>query len=230
MAPASSASGSTLAGVYVVTAHQPNFLPGMSVVSKLRASDAVVWLDRVQYTKGGFTNRNRLPNGDWITVPVERHQSMTPIGDIEIGSPAKDWRDPLCRKIRQWWGGDTVDDVCAEIMRPYGLLLGLNVALLRATIPHIASSCRWAFQSHLDSGRPVMAVSDEAKELVPISDRLAMMVAELGGDVYLSGPSGRNYLDETPFQERGITVDYWEHRDANPCVLDVLARVEAAAA
>lgn len=220
-------------GVHVVTAHQPNFLPGMSVVTKLRAADAVIWLDRVEYTKGGFTNRNRLPNGDWVTVPIERHQSKTPIGEIRLGVPsgkgADEWRPALCRKLRAWWQGDTVEEVCAEIMRPYGLLIGLNFALLQVTIPQIASSCRWALQSWLDSEKPVRVESEYPPELVPISDRLAMMVAELGGDVYLSGPSGRNYLDETPFKERGIDVEYWEHKGANPCVLDVLSRVEMAA-
>ena len=34
------------------------------------------------------------------------------------------------------------------------------------------------------------------------------ITAELGGDVYLSGPSGRNYLDESVFAERGIALDY----------------------
>ena len=219
----------------VVTAHQPNFLPGMSVISKLRASDLVIWLDQVQYTKGGFTNRNRLPDGRWLTVPVAKHPSFQLIGDVKVGHPHADvdWPDKLCRKIREVWAGDIVEAVCDEIMRPYGLLLGLNQALLELVVPEVASSVRWRWQSMLESGRlepAPLAVSDEATELVPISDRLAMMVAELGGDVYLSGPSGRNYLDETPFMQRGITVTYWSHEGANPCVLDVLSRVEAAAA
>lgn len=215
----------------VVTAHQPNFLPGMSVVSKIRASDVIVWLDQVQYTKGGYTNRNRLPDGQWLTVPVSKHPSFQLISRVRIGSPtaAVDWPDRLCAKMREHWAGETVDAACEILMRPYGLLLGLNHALLQATIPQLASSTEWAWQSMLDAGDPVTAISEEPAELVPISDRLAMMVAELDGDVYLSGPSGRNYLDETPFRERGIEVTYWEHKGPNPCVLDVLSRVEALA-
>ena len=214
----------------IVTAHQPNFLPGMSVVSKIRASDAVIWLDRVQYTKGGFTNRNRLPSGEWLTVPVQKHPSRHPIGEVLIGDPVgREWRPAVVRQLRQWWQGETADAVVEELERPYGLLLGLNFALLQVTLPQLASGARWAFQSMLETGEPVPVVSEEATELVPISDRLAMMVAELGGDVYLSGSSGRNYLDEEPFAERGIAVEYWAFDGPNPCVLDVLARVEVLA-
>lgn len=202
----------------------------MSVISKVRAADYVVWLDRVQYTKGGFTNRNRLPNGAWLTVPVVKHQAFRRICDVEIGSPSPTWREQICAKIYHAWGyGDIVEDVCSEIRRPRGLLVGLNFALLEIVMREFCSFVKQERQSTLDSGEAVVAVSEEATELAPISDRLAMMVAELGGDVYLSGSSGRNYLDEEPFAARGIEVVYWEHEGPNPCVLDTLSRVREVA-
>ena len=78
------------------------------------------------------------------------------------------------------------------------------------------------WQSHLDDAHAVQAVSEQRAQLAPISERIASMVAALGGDVYVSGPSGRNYLDESPFHERGIAVDYWEHRGPNPCALELV--------
>jgi hypothetical protein len=79
------------------------------------------------------------------------------------------------------------------------------------------------FQSHLDGGHAVQAVSEDRDELLSISERLAMMVAEAGGDTYLSGPSGRGYLDEQPFTRLGIHVDYWPG-GTNDCVLTDLAK------
>jgi hypothetical protein len=67
-----------------------------------------------------------------------------------------------------------------------------------------------------------MAVSEDREELAPISVRLAMMVAEIGGTTYLSGPSGRDYLDEAPFRERGLAVEYWSHEGPNPCAVGAI--------
>jgi hypothetical protein len=209
----------------IVTAHQPNFLPGRSVVDKLAEADAVIWLDEVQYTKQGYTNRNRLPDGSWLTVPVERETDGLPINRVRI-SDERRWRARHARTLEQAYGrGELVEAVCAEILRPYRLLVGLNLALLRLLL---GRSPAWHFQSHLDGGHAVAAVSDERVALLPISERLAMMTAELGGDTYLSGPSGFRYLDETPFCERGIAVRYFTYTQAtNPCALGLVTRVTA---
>lgn len=212
----------------VVTAHQPNFLPGLSVVNKIRAADVVIWLDEVQYTKGGWTNRNRSPNGAWLTAAVERHCTFKPINRVRLAH-AGEWRSRLAQQLRDAWPGEYTEEACAEILRPYGLLVGLNVALLQIVLGELAEETSWAFQSHLDGGHAVPAVSELATELLPISERLAMMVAELGGEIYLSGPSGRSYLDEEPFNERDIEVAYWEHTGPNSCCLEPLHRMAVAA-
>jgi len=48
------------------------------------------------------------------------------------------------------------------------------------------------------------------------------MTEEIGGTIYLSGPSGKNYLDEIPFKERNIEVRYYEHTGDNYCCLSYL--------
>ena len=211
---------------WVVTAHQlrPNLLFAASIVSKIQASDAVILLDEVQFTKGGWTNRQKLPDGGWLTVPVAHGSSFAPINRVRIGEPVKDWRGPLVEALRRSWPSETTERVVGEIERPYRLLVGLNVAILRHVLGALAPDVVWAFQSHLDGGHAVEAVSDDQERLLPISERLAMMVAELGGTSYLSGPSGRNYLDERPFAVRGIRVDYWRHEGANPCALELVSR------
>lgn len=206
----------------VVCAHQPNLLFAASIITKIRASDAVILLDEVQYTKGGWTNRQKLPDGSWVTVPVERHCAFKPINRVRIGQTA--WRDRVIRDLWRWWPGALTERVVEEIDRPYRLLAGLNVAILRHVLGEFAPDVVWAFQSHLDGGHAVGAVSEDRDDLLPISERLAMMTAELGGTTYLSGPSGRNYLNEEPFAARGITVDYWAHEGLNPCALGLVTQ------
>jgi WbqC-like protein len=215
----------------VVTAHQPNFLPGASVVSKIAAADVVIWLDEVAYSHGGWTNRNRLPNGDWMTVPVAQGSPGLPINEVRIGTPTRgDWRANIIAGLqKQLQPSRALERVCRHIARPRQMLSVLNLALLDVLLEELAIETPWRMQSQLDGGYVVTAVSESAAELEPISTRLAMMVAEVGGTVYLSGPSGRHYLDEEPFRARGLEVAYWSHEGENPCALQLVPVMEAAA-
>lgn len=210
-------------GGVVVTAHQrpqPNYLPGLSVVEKVRDADAVVWLDEVQYTHGGWSNRNKV-GGAWLTVPIQRTTNMASFNEVRI-SEHRQWRLRHSRTLLQCYG-NAAEPLVAEIERNFRLLVGLNLACLRVLCAGLEIDTPWVFQSHLDGGSAVRATSDEQTELLPISERLAMMVEEVGGDVYLSGPSGRNYLSEEPFHERGIEVSYYEWSRENPCAVGALS-------
>lgn len=202
----------------IITAHQPNFLPGMSVIEKIRQSDAVIWLDEVQYSHGGWSNRNKMPDGSYLTVPVDRKTDMGQFNRVRI-SAHKDWRETQVRTLYQHFGSPVMP-LATQIARPFGLLIGLNLALLKIILKD--SDAEWHFQSHLDGGRAVPATGD-AEAVKPISLRLAKMVAELGGTTYLSGPSGFRYLDETPFHEHGIQVEYFNWSDSNPCCVEQYA-------
>lgn len=209
--------------------HQSNFLPGASVISKVLAADAIVWMDTVQYTKGGYTNRNRLPEGQWLTVPVA-NATFAPINQVRIGEPLKDWREPMVRSLIDAWPGDITSAICREILRDYRLLVGLNARLLTILLDALGYRGEQHWMSHLDPEHAVPAQSNERAELRPISERIAEMVWRLGGTIYLSGPSGKNYLDERPFAEYGVSVEYWHHEGANPCSLALVdQRMEVAA-
>lgn len=201
----------------IVTAHQPNYLPGLSIIRKVEEADAVIWLDEVQYTHGGWTNRNRMPDGSWLTVPIERTTDMAAMNRVRI-SEHGDWRRCHVKTLQQHYGGAAYR-VSREIMRPYRMLAGLNLACLRILLGDRTS---WHFQSHLDGGRPPIAVSMEPADLTVISERLALMVAELGGTTYLSGQTGRNYLDEQPFLDRSIAVEYFHWDKPNNCAVELL--------
>lgn len=200
----------------IVTGHQVNFLPGASVTSKIAAADACVWMDEMQYERHGWVNRNRLADGTTLTIPVSEHDTFASINRVRIGDPTGRGREKVARTLEHQLG-DLAAPFAAEIRRPYRLLVGLNAQLLRLLLDALGIHVEEHFQSHLGAGR-----------YEATSNGLADMVAELGGTVWLSGPSGRNYLDEAPFAERGIRVDYWDHDGPNPCSLELLRAKVAA--
>jgi hypothetical protein len=212
----------------IVTSHQPNWLPGASVLEKVRVADVCIWSDGFQFSRGGYTNRNRFPDESWCTIPVEAGSTGLPINRVRIVEHAKrGWRARMCRELRTAWPWVATERVCEEIMRPYRLLVGLNVSCLRILCDELRIDTEWVFQTHLDAGHAVPVVSDNPAHLVNASERLAMMVEEVGGTTYLSGPSGKNYLSEAPFAERGIEVEYFEWSGSNPCGLELAARISS---
>jgi len=121
--------------------------------------------------------------------------------------------------------GDKALPYIEQIRRPYGLLVGLNAALLRKLLTALNSKADWHWQSQLIGGRPLTSIYDdrlESGKRRQISNQLAAMVAEVGGTVYLSGPSGKKYLDETPFEKLNVEVTYYKHEGPNPCALELL--------
>lgn len=202
----------------IVTGHQVNFLPGLSVIEKIRAADACVWMDDMQYERHGFVNRNRFSDGTWMTVPVSEHDTFAPISEVRISDPTFRARKKIARTLEHKLGA-AAERYVKHLLRPYQLLVGLNSALLSELLFDLEVECEHHLQSHLGTG------SYEATSV-----GLAEMVEEVGGTVWLSGPSGRNYLDESPFEERGIEVRYFEFAgETNPSAIESLRSLRAVA-
>ena len=56
-----------------VTIHQPLYLPYGGFFAKVQASDILIVLDTVLYSRSGFQSRNRIrtPRGiQWLSIPV----------------------------------------------------------------------------------------------------------------------------------------------------------------
>jgi len=207
---------------FVVSGHQINFLPGCSVMGKIRAADACIFMDSMQYERHGFVNRNRFSDGSWMTVPVNEHDTFAPINAVRIADPTGRRREKVARTLEHKLG-PAADPYAAELRRPYKLLVGLNWALLQQLQSDLDIGTQAFLQSHLDAGHAVPIWSENERELKPARERLAAMVAEIGGTVWLSGPSGKHYLNEQPFNDLGIEVRYFEFSGPNPSAVSLLA-------
>jgi hypothetical protein len=209
----------------IVTGHQVNFLPGVSVIEKVRAADAVIWMDCFQYRRHGFVNRNRLAVNDaWMTVPVDEHQTFAPIREVLIADPVYRVRQKIARRLEQGLGG-TATPFVDELLAPHERLVSLNWALLEILLDRLGVRKRMRFQSFLEAGTPLPAdpiVGENELALMPGRERLAAMVKEIGGTVWLSGPTGDRYLNEEPFRARGIEVRYFPKMGPNPSAITLL--------
>lgn len=91
-----------------IAIHQPEHFPYMGFFQKMQSVDMFVVLDDVQYTKGGWQNRNKFLNkndiDEFFTVQVEKGANKKLIKDVGLVNGP--WRKKIIKKIQQNFGFD----------------------------------------------------------------------------------------------------------------------------
>jgi len=193
----------------IVAIHQPNYLPYLGFYDKMKHADVFVIYDDAQFNKEDFQHRNKIRifhGWKWLTVPVEK--KPLPINEIKIRNKLTPkgvkWSDAHFRDIMDnykdapyYHTHESKLDTIYKIK--YNKLFDLNMALI--------NFFKWAFQINTK-----LIFSSELGLTSKSTERLVEMVEALGGDVYLSGPMGRDYLDISLFDNKGIKVEFQDFK------------------
>ncbi len=190
----------------LITIHQPNYLPWAGFFHKWMISDAFIILDTVQYHKNEWQNRNRIKTSQgaqWLTVPVTYRFPQT----IEhVGIAAKPWARKQIAAIEQNYAkAPYLDKYWSELKpifeQPWQDLCALNVAMIRALGAMLACEA------------PLLLASEMAKVSDDPTLRLIELSKALDGTAYLSGSEGRNYLQQSTFQDANLEL-YFQQVEA----------------
>jgi len=175
----------------VIAIHQPEHFPYMGFFQKMAKSDIFVILDNVNFRKNYFQNRNNFPNKqgqlEWFTIPVPSEAPKKRIKDVKVSELPNNWRKQLNRKIQ--------------------LNLGIDISYIYESDSLIEinmRSIRWAMD-RLNLDVPIVYASDLNVEGSK-SALLANICRHLNASKYISGPSGRDYLDMSLFE--GFEVEF----------------------
>jgi len=166
--------------------------------------------DCAQYVKRHWHNRNRIKtvNGiEWLTIPViTKGRFEQPIDQVEIEKPwaEKHWRalelaykrapffEQLAPIVKAWYERADKEvrltDVNAIFLHGIAALLGLQTQIVNGAV------------------YPAQGVKTE---------RLLAICRAAGADRYLSGPSAKEYFDESIFASAGIATE-WMSYDGYP--------------
>lgn len=195
----------------IVTAHQPTYLPGVSVMSKVAQADAVVWLDAVRFTTPGYVNRNQLPDGTWLTVPVDRVDHRSTIAEVTIAGT--DWKATHIEAVR-----DRYPDAGYERLVPFAETIGERLVGSRLVDLNL-DLVGWMLRGFGLSPKQCRQ-TDYPAAGGSLSSKLVRMVKEVGGTSYLSGPTSR--LDPDVFAAAGIGLSFFDFAGDNPSAIDPL--------
>ena len=190
----------------ILTAHQPQYLPGLRLFDKIARADMFVYLDTVPMESSGFENRNKIrttQGWQWLTVPILRKGYQTkPISEIQISE--NPWQLKHWRSIyNSYFKAEHWHFLAPKFANIYAYkwvsLTALNEFLLRLFLDRldidieIINACDHDFQGHK-------------------SDLVLNMCKKLGATKYIFGAKGRDYAKVEDFEREGIEVEFQDYQ------------------
>lgn len=184
----------------ITAIHQPNFLPWLGYFHKINNCDTFIILDNVQFSRRMFYHRNKIKSSKgsiWLTVPVHDVYGKTLIKDIKIDKTQK-WKIKHLNSIVHNYSKASyfnlyIDDIKNIFNQEWRYLIDLNMKIINWIIEKLEIKVNLVFASDLNCfGRS--------------TELLVNLCLKTGSDIYLSGPSGKNYLTESLFEENGIEL------------------------
>lgn len=187
----------------IVTIHQPEHLPWLGFFDKLRQADLYVALDHVQFRKNYFQNRNRIQGARgpvWLTVPLEKGPLAQRIDEVRIAQGDRRWATRCWKTLQQRCGrapffAEHAPFFEAVYGRPWERLVDLNLAVIRYLLD--------AFGIDVPLRRSSELCARSARGTLVLD-----LCREVGAQTYLSGISGRDYLDPAAFAAAGIELRF----------------------
>jgi hypothetical protein len=185
---------------------QSCYIPWKGFFDLIGQCDEYVIYDSAQYVKRHWHNRNRIKtaNGvEWLTIPVvTKGRFEQAIDQVEIEKPwaEKHWRslelaykrapffEQLAPTVRSWYE-------CAE---KQARLTEVNAIFLRGIAGLLGLKTRIVG----DAAYPAAGAKTE---------RLLAICRAAGADRYLSGPSAREYFEESMFASAGIATEWMNY-------------------
>lgn len=185
-----------------IAIHQPEHIPWLGFFHKINMADIYVVLDNVQYRRRYFQNRNKIRTKDgwqWVTVPLEKEtRDNLLIKDAKIFNGTLKWKDRntdtiyhnycQAKYFNRYW-----DEFKVLYITDFPHLIDLNMQLLDFFFQQLGIKKKILFASSL-------GVSGEKGDLI------LNICTTLKAEVYISGISGRDYLDLARFKDKGIEV------------------------
>jgi len=182
-----------------ISIHQPNFFPYYPFFQKMNDADVFVILTHCQFEKNNYQNRFNK-DGKWYTMSVNK--GLDPINTKSYLNPLKDWERiksslPKYRKLLNEFNSCINDNLSSTNV---GIILKIKEMLQMKT----------------------EIVLDYPTDLLS-TERLVDICLKNGATKYISGVSGKKYLDLSLFKKNGIEVVFQNPETMiNKPIIDIL--------
>jgi hypothetical protein len=189
----------------IVTAHQPNYLPWIGLFSKISQANCFVVANTFELGGQSTFNRNKIrTNAGWgyLTIPIGRKVQGMSIRDIEVPGDFSwrraHWQNIYRNYVHAEFFKDYKDFFQDVYFRDFKYLWQINMEIILFLLK--------CFRIQVE----ILAASDmDLDPKLPTTDFLISLTAKAGGNTYLSGPSGRNYMLLEKFSQQNIGLKFF---------------------
>jgi len=188
------------------------YLPYPGFFNKMKNVDDFVIFDDLLYSKSYYFNRNRIKTANGVlmlTVPLKKDSGKKifeqKINEIEIDTTQKWQQSHFASMQASYNKSDYFDNYRQNFKdiysKKWNKLQDLNIE----TIIYL--------KQELDIRTPILFDSDLSLEDISThpTQRIIDICNELNADVYLSGISGKDYLDVSLFKKNDIILEFQQY-------------------
>lgn len=212
---------------------QSNYMPWKGYFDLVNDADLFIFYDEVQFTKNDWRNRNQIytKNGlQWLTIQVYKDAVKSKISEVKLNS---EWQEQHYKKLFLAYKKAPQFKQLEDLMNDYLIdkkwytLKELNHYLIKKISSNIG--IKTLFE---DSTKYIL----EGNKI----QRLLNLLVQVDATEYISGPSGKIYLNEFQhlFKENDIKLTFKEYPKYkeylqfnnpfldNVSILDTIAHIE----
>ncbi len=175
----------------IISIHQPNFIPWIPYFDKIRKADIFVILKNCQFEKNGYQNRFMI-NNKWKTMSVRKKTQK--ICEKNYINYMKDWENIKKSTPEYVDQLKLFDDIISEDLSE----TNTNIIKIICEKLNIKTEITYDFETDLVG-----------------TDRLVDICRYHGAKKYISGVSGKKYLDLELFHSNNIEVEFQDISDLN---------------
>lgn len=181
----------------ILSIHQPETYPQLSYFDKIIKSDTFIFLDHVQFRKNYFQNRNTIfykNEKKYLTIPIRKKTEaifQKKIIDAKI-------LNKHYIILKQFFGKETYFNDFELYLRSYketDSLAEYNIQFIEWICQRIDIKTKF-FRSH------TMSCSEKK------SDLILEICKKKNANVYYSGLSGKDYLEQKKFLNHSINISF----------------------
>ena len=185
---------------------QSNYIPWKGYFDLINMVDEFVLYDDMQYTRRDWRNRNKIttPQGlKWLSIPVEvKGKYFQKINETLVSD--KSWSAKHWQTIKQFYSKapffkdyeGIFEDFYINNREEYLSLINSRLIELVNSILGIQTKITWSSDYRLLGGQ---------------TEKLLGICQQAGADVYLSGPTAKDYFDEALAEKMGIKVEWMDY-------------------
>lgn len=194
-----------------VLIHQPMFAPWPNFFLNLKKVNKLILLDNVIHSKSDLINRNyfHIANKKKIcTIPLRKSSREKVISKVEIDyTNTNKFINQITTEYKNHiFFGDMIYLLESLFNKKYIYLADLNKDILEKTINYLNIDIEILCASNL------VECNKEWIALSPTEKNLYLTLAS-NSNTYLSGISGKDYLEKELFTEKNIRLEFTENVD-----------------